>query len=488
MRILTTFIVSLALAGCAGLPGNPARYSSAPAIAGAPADSPLAIAYAQEQAVSGGPLLSGNSVELLIDGPATHDAQLAAIAAAQHHIHLETFLLFDEQLGRRYEEALVERAEQGVTVRIMYDGLGSLMGRRLLPLRLQLAGVQVREYNSLNPIKDPRLWRINRRNHRKIMVVDGAVGFTGGINITDEYLQASECGECQDQNPGEVTDYEAGWRDTHLRLTGPVVNELQRLFARQWREAEPLISSIVTDTIDTVFQPVADLFDVDLISAELASGDPHYFPLQIETGDDTVRVHISRGKNFADLLLQRPRQIGRIVRGKPAHKNRGLYESYLAMILSARQSIWISQAYFVPNQRFVKALKGAVQRGVDVKLLLPRNNNHKIMLHASRYYYEQLLEAGIEVHEYDGPMMHAKTAVIDGVWSTVGSSNLDFRSLLHNDEANAVILGKRFGQQMQQMFERDLQRSETIELEAWRRRPPMQRLQEQTAVLAKYWI
>lgn len=476
LSIAWLFVV---LAGCAGLPGNPERYETAPAIAGAAANSPLAIAYAQEQAVSGGPILSGNKVDLLIDGPATHETQLAAIAAAKHHIHLETFLLFDEQLGRRYEQALVAKAKQGVTVRIMYDGLGSMAGRRLLPLRMKIAGIQIREYNPVNPLKEPRLWRINRRNHRKIMVVDGKVGFTGGINITDEYLQASQ---------GKNLEGEAGWRDTHLRITGPAVTELQKLFARQWQEAEPFLSDMITDTIDGVFQPVADLFDVDLISPDVARDNKNYFPEQPKTGNDTVRVHISRGKNFADLLLQRPRQLGRIVRGKPAHKNRGLYESYLAMVLSAQKSIWISQAYFVPNNRFVNALKAAAARGVDVKLLLPRNNNHKVMLHASRHYYERLLAAGIQVYEYEGPMMHAKTAVIDGVWSTVGSSNLDFRSLLHNDEANAVILGAHFGAEMQHMFRQDLLRANAIQLDVWRKRSTRQKAKERAAALAKYWI
>jgi cardiolipin synthase len=399
-----------------------------------------------ETAITRRPLVAGNRVDLLVDGPATHAAQLAAIARARRSVHLSAYIIQDDSIGRRYRDALVERAREGVEVRVMFDSFGGLLIGQELQDALERAGAQVHEYAPINPIEEPALWRIAQRNHRKLLIVDGRVAFTGGIGISDQYSQSPKSGSM-----------EHGWRDTHIRITGPGAAEFERLFLASWK-AE--------------VGPIPD--------------EAKYFPALRPRGDELVRAVAKNGQDISKLLvspfaraLENVRQAG--------HRN-AIYASYLAAISESRQRVWITQAYFAPNRAFREVLEGAARRGVDVRLLVPANSDVGLLLQVSRHQYMDLLKAGVRIFEYEGPVLHAKTAVVDGVWSTVGSSNLDYLSFIHNDEANAIIVGHSFAREMERMFQDDLGNAREVTLAAWRARPISDRVMQSLASTLKFWI
>ena len=399
-----------------------------------------------ETALARRPLVGGNTVTLLKDGPDTHAAQLAAIASARHHVHLDVYLLTDDDVGQRYAVALGQKAREGVKVRLAFDGLGGLGAGSSFRERLKDAGVQLAEFNTLNPLKDPRLWRITRRNHRKLLVVDGHTAFTGGINITDDYSSPS-------LSPGSTG---GGWRDTHIRIEGPGVAEFQRLFIENW------------ERLKGPMPPAAE-----------------YWPRIAPGGHKMVRAVTDHGEDLLETLLGPAKTVWRVLRGKDARQDHRIYGTYLAAIREARSRVWITQAYFAPNREFVDALSDAARRGVDVRLLMPGKSDVGLMVTAARGSYQTLLDAGLRLYEYDSAMIHAKTAVIDGVWSTVGSSNLDFRSFIFNDEANAIVIGRAFGAQMEQMFEDDLAQARPIVAADWAQRPVLDRHKERLTALIK---
>lgn len=503
-------LLALLLAGCSGLPTADSiptegvewiqtvapgcePPSAAEALRTAVGDDPERLAFARrvgaiETAITRKPMQAGNSVHLLIDGPATHAAQLEAIRAAKHHVHLEVYILTDEKIGQQYAEALAERARAGVKVRLMFDGLGSL-GTTGAKYREEMksAGVEIKEINSLNPLKEPRLWRANRRSHRKLLVVDGKFAFTGGINIMDEYISAppgnksgsgassSSEGGSGSGSSGGSTSRDAGaapskqgagpeskrgmgWRDTHIRVEGPVVADFQREFVRSWEEGRGKIE----------------------LSAE-------YLPPTPAKGPNLVRVVGSEGADFLGLALGVPQKVVRQLLGK-RKRSSPIYASYISAIVEARRRIWITQAYFAPSDELVELLGKAAKRGVDVRIVVPGSSDLTLLPLAARHYYKRMLEAGIKLYEYDSVMIHSKTAVVDGVWSTVGSSNLDFRSLIHNDEANAIIIGREFATEMEEMFEHDLSRSTQVTLGKWEDRPLLDRVKESGAAAIKYWM
>lgn len=430
--------------------------SAEAALTSAVGSNPDALAFARkvgavESLIAREPMLAGNSVELLVDGPATHAAQLAAIRAAQHHIHLDVYILTDEKLGQAYADALQERARAGVKVRVIFDSIGGMGAGLKFRESLRNAGVELYEYNTVNPLKDPRLWRLNRRSHRKLLVVDGLVAFTGGINITDEYAEASPLA-------GSSGTGSQGWRDTHIKVQGPAVAEFQRAFLNTWEQGKGEI--------------------------ELA---PQYWPSLPAKGDNLVRVVANEGADFLQLTLGLPEDVVRELLKKRTEGN-DIYASYLTAISEARHRIWITQAYFAPNKEFLRVLKAAAKRGVDVRILMPGVSDVGLLPLAARSFYDEMLKAGIQLYEYQPVMIHAKTAVVDGVWSTVGSSNLDFRSFIHNDEANAVVIGQAFGAEMEQLYTQDLQQSKQISLAEWRKRPVLEKLKETSAALIKFWI
>jgi cardiolipin synthase len=328
---------------------------------------------------------------------------------------------------------MLERQAAGIQVNLIYDSVGGLSTPRKFFERLSAGGIKVLEFNPVNPLAGKKKeWLLNNRDHRKLLIVDGRVAFLGGINISEAYSSGPF------SRPGkEKGKYAAGWRDTHLQIEGPAVAKLQRLFMDTWtkQRGEPLAKK-------------------------------NYFPRLGKQGAEIVRVI---GSTFTDPYSQ-------------------IYLTLLSAITNAEQRVYLANAYFVPDPKLLEVLTDAARRNVDVRLNLPSQTDAWVVFHAGRSHYTELLRAGVRIYERRGTVMHSKTAVIDGVWSTVGSTNLDWRSFLHNDELNAVILGRDFGKQMETMFAQDLKESKEIHLKNWKRRPFRFRVQEWLARLAEYWL
>ncbi|MBA2350980.1 MAG: cardiolipin synthase [Burkholderiales bacterium] len=385
-----------------------------------------------DQAIDNGVLFAGNEVKLLINGPATYGAMFDAIRKAKRTIHLETYTLADDEVGRRFAEALLERRAAGVTVKVIYDAVGSLTSSDAYFNRLRSHGVQVREFRPVDGVDVLAFWRANQRDHRKMLVVDAKTAFIGGINISSVYSSGSgSLGERKEDGDSE-------WRDTQVRIDGPAAARIQELFLATWVKT----------------------------GGAGAESDVRARALPKPVGHDLVRVISTTGGG----------------------DDYGIYKAYLAAIAVARERIWITQAYFLPNDEFLGALKDAAKRGVDVCILLPGFTDSRIVLQASHSNYEDLLKAGIKLYERDDRLLHAKTAVIDGLWSTVGSSNLDYRSFVHNGEANAVIFGQEFGGQMDALFRSDLKHAHQVELAQWQKRSLWKRFQERFSVLFYHLI
>lgn len=398
-----------------------------------------------EQAVVGTPLVTGNRVTLLIDGPDTYRAMFAAIDGARDHIHLETYILEDDEVGQQFAEALMRKQRDGVQVSVLYDSVGTLGTRREFFQQLRDAGIRTLEYNPVNPLTAKAGWNVNQRDHRKLLIVDGRHAFLGGINISSVYEGGSfskrsgrSSGSSGSRGPEEgQRDDGLPWRDTHIRIDGPVVADLQRLFLSVW---------------------------------EAQKGPPlppaRFFPDLKPVGNDVVRA----------------------IGSSPDEPFSLIYATLISAINSAETDILITNAYFVPDPQLVEALKAAVARGVKVVLLLPSKTDSGLVFHAGRASYTELLEAGIRIYERRGALLHSKTALIDGVWATVGSTNLDWRSFLHNLEVNAVVLGGDFGGQLQGLFARDLKESTEITLDAWRGRGLRLRFKEALSKAWEYWL
>jgi cardiolipin synthase A/B len=448
----------LALAGCASLPdvGRPQEMPRAQAVEFENARGPVSASQgaaileelkrqsgdidilqkhlALEQAINAdSPLVLGNKLVLLQDGPATYKAMFAAIRKAKDHINLETYIFEDDDVGKQFADLLLESQAAGVQVNLIYDSVGCLNTPKEFFERLAAAGIQVLEFNPVNPLAgNKKEWLLNNRDHRKLLVVDGRSAFLGGINISESYSSSP-----YSRSARRKTAKPAGWRDTHLQVEGPVVAEFQRLFMDTWtkQRGKPLSAK-------------------------------KYFPKLDKQGDEIVRAIGSASADPHSLI----------------------YLTLLSVITHAEQRVYLTNAYFVPDPQFLETLTGAARRGVDVKLILPSYSDSWAVFHAGRSHYTMLLRAGVKIYERRGAVMHSKTASIDGVWSTIGSTNLDWRSFLHNDELNAAILGRDFARQMDAMFAGDLAESEAIDLNRWKRRPWMFRLKEWLARLAEYWL
>lgn len=322
-------------------------------------------------------------------------AMLAAIRSARTTIHFETYILRADAIGEQFLEALVERAQAGVQVRLLYDGLGSLglSGSFLDPLRA--AGGKVAIYHPIAPWRAK--WGLNKRDHKKILVVDGLVGFTGGINIGLEYAAKEVGGE--------------GWLDWHARVEGPAVFELSVSFGRTWTKA----------TDERLPQPVVP-----------------------------------------------PPALGRNVLGTQVIDNTGvrsrwiMHRAYLHAIHMAERDISIMNAYFIPELNLRRAFRKAVERGVSVRVIVPSDSDVFAVRHASRYLYRRLMAAGVRVFEWPETMMHAKVGIIDGVWSSIGSYNLDRRSILHNLEVGLVCIDEPLAAKLQAEFEADIARCREV--------------------------
>jgi len=387
---------------------------------------------ALEEAIVGSPLTTGNQVVLLQDGPATYRAMLAAILAAEDHINMETYIIEDDDVGQRFAQALIDKQRQGVQVHLIHDSAGTRATPAAFFERLAASGIQVLEFNPLNPLMARKEWELNRRDHRKLLIVDGRTAFLGGINISSVYSGGSFSQGMRPRPPGSPA-----WRDTDLQLQGPVVAELQKLFLATWESQK---------------------------GTSLAA--KNYFP-RIESAG---------------------RQVVRAIGSSPDEPYSLIYATLLSAIGSAESSVHLTNAYFAPDPQLLAALEAAARRGVDVTLILPSRTDSWLVFHAGRGYYEQLLRAGVRIHERRSAILHSKTALIDGVWATVGSTNLDWRSFLHNHELNAVVLGVEFGHQVQAMFDRDLAASDAVTLAQWERRPVHLRFKESLARIWEYWL
>lgn len=388
------------------------------------------------ESVSGSPLTSGNKVTLLIDGPTTYAAMFKAMENARDHINIETFIIEDDETGRRFSDLWLKKQAEGVQVNLIYDSRGSFYTPASFFQRLRDAGVQVVAFNPVNPLKARRSWSMAHPDHRKILVVDGKFVFTGGINISAVYASPpSGASGLSGVKPGKKSPII--WRDTDVQIEGPVVAEFQKLFLQTWEQQKgPKLSG------------------------------RNYFPELKAVGTSLVRA----------------------VGSSPGQTNRLTFIMYVSAITFAEQSLHLTNAYFVPDDETVKALGDAARRGVDVKLLLPGSTDTTLTLNAGRYYFSELLKSGVKIYERRNVMLHAKTMVVDGVWSTVGSTNMDFWSFSSNDEVNAAILDKGFATEMAKMFAEDLAASHEILPEEWKKRPLFSKIKEWLAHRFKRWL
>ncbi|OWW22150.1 cardiolipin synthase [Noviherbaspirillum denitrificans] len=396
----------------------------------------LARHVAAEEAISGRPLVAGNKIVLLDDGPATMRAMMSAIEGARDHINLETYIFEADEVGNALANLLMKKKAAGIVVNLIYDSIGSKDTPKEFFDRLREAGVNVLEFNPVNPTRTRGEWDINQRDHRKILLVDGRIAFTGGVNISRVYGKSSFLrGKRDDPPPKDVK--EAAWRDTHMQIEGPVVAEFQKFFLDTWQRqsGHPL--------------PAAN-----------------YFPVLKPAGNALVRA----------------------IASTPDREDFSVYKTYISAFAHADKSIHITSAYFVPDQQVLQAMIDAARRGVDVRIIFPSFSDFGLMLDAARSHYDDLLAAGIHVYERKAAMLHAKTAVIDGVWSTIGSTNIDMRSFLHNDEVNAVVLSAEFADRMEALFERDLQQSVEITADTWSRRGLRSRLRGWAVRIFEYWL
>jgi cardiolipin synthase len=383
---------------------------------------------ALEQAINDSPLILGNKVTLLQDGAATYPAMFAAIRNARDHVNLETYIIEDDEIGRQFSDLLLEAQGRGIQVNVIFDSVGGINTPRAFFERLTAGGVEVLEFSPVNPVSMAMPWMLYNRDHRKLLVVDGRIAFIGGINISSVYSSGSVV-----KRNAEPDGNTTAWRDTDLQIEGPVVAELQMLFMDTWQKQHG--------------KPLAE---------------KEYFPALKVEGKDIVRA----------------------VGSTPDDPYSLMYLTLISAIGNAEKHVSLTNAYFVPDRQLLKALTDAAGRGVDVKLILPSHSDSSTTFHAGRSHYAALLKAGVKIYERRGALLHSKTALIDGVWSSVGSSNLDWRSALDNDEVNAVVLGREFAQQMQAMFAADLAASDAIDLERWERRPLLFRFKE---LIARLW-
>jgi cardiolipin synthase len=364
-------------------------------------------------------------VTLLIDGPATYAAMMKAIKGATDHIHFESFIFEEDEVGRRFADLLLKKRAEGISVNLIYDPVGSSNTSAAFFKRLRDGGIRIVEFNPATPVIVWG-WRLTHRDHRKILIVDGEVAFTGGVNISGVYSEGYSQGGQGNQ-----------WRDTHVQVEGPAVAEFQRLFLDMWKrhKGSPLVSR-------------------------------NYFPPLQPAGSDLVEV----------------------IGSAPGENNRLTYLMYLSAILFARRSVYLTAAYFVPDDQMAAALEDAARSAVEVELVLPSASDQDLVLYAGRSYYEDLLEAGVKVYERRGAVLHAKTAVIDDVWSTVGSTNMDLWSFARNYEVAAIVVGSDFADEMKALFAADVEASNQVTREAWSKRPLSERVREWFARLARSWL
>jgi len=348
------------------------------------------------------PMVGGNQVQALVNGSEIFPAMLDAIRSAQTSITLETYIYWSGSVGREFTDALLERSQQGVRVKVLLDWFGSELDDNLLE-QMRTGGVDIHRYN---PPAWHNLHRMNHRTHRRLLVVDGRVGFIGGAGLSDKWT-----GDAQDPEH---------WRDSHFRVQGPVVTQLQSAFIDNW--------------IATTGELLLSL---------------DYLPRVAEGGDASAQVFTA----------------------SPGGGSKSMQLMYLRAITSAATSIDLSAAYFIPDEVALKSLVHALERGVRVRIIVPGPHmDSRLVQHASRALWGELLAHGAEIHEFQTTMFHCKVMVVDGLWVSVGSTNIDSRSFSINDEANLNVYDAAFAASMTAIFEDDIRQSRRILLEEWQGR------------------
>lgn len=390
------------------------------------------------QRIDGGaPLWNGNRVEIYTKGEDAFAAMLESIRAAQREVLIESYIFKDDDTGRHFFAELAAAVERGVTVRLLADAVGSSSTKSEFWCKMRDRRIDCKLFHPLFPY----LWAQAYRDHRKILVVDREVGFTGGMNIGEEYgsFRSSLPRFLRGRKPAPPPppkDPKTGdaplptWRDTHLRVTGPVAWELAVVFAEGWKRAE---------------------------------GTPFELP--------PLQLPPEPPPGTRALVLD----------SQPRRGHMEVASALAAISVGAKSRIWLTNAYFAPGHLAVRLLIRAAKRGVDVRLLLPGKSDVALIQHAAHGYYRRLLEGGVRIFEYQPSVLHAKTLVADGLISVVGSSNLDFRSFVFNAECNLVMLDRAVACDLETAFERDLEQSKEIQIEEWKQRTFWHRLGDRAA-------
>jgi cardiolipin synthase len=364
----------------------------------------------------GPPLVSGNRVQALYNGDQIFPSMLEAIHAARHSIDFETYIYWSGDIGKKFADALAERARAGVKVHLLADWVGSEKMDAAMQKAMEDSGVQIRKYH---PLSWYNLARVNHRTHRKLLVVDGRVGFTGGVGIADNWL-----GHAQDENH---------WRDSHFKIEGPAVAHMQAAFMDNWMKT----------------------------TGEVLHGDDYFPALEMVGG-----------------------QSAQVFRSSPAEGAESMRLMYLMSVAAARKHIYIANAYFVPDDLALTMLTRALKRGVKISIMMPGKHTDAASVRgASRARWGTLLEAGADLYEYEPTMYHCKVMVVDGLWTSVGSTNFDSRSFRLNDEANLNVYDAAFAEQQITTFEQDVKLARRISYEEWKNRPWTEKVLEHGAAL-----
>jgi cardiolipin synthase len=459
--------VLLAVVGCASVPqvrtpsvsaasqrtialrdgrGPLSRRQTAAVIQQLEHDSPNPTALARhlaiEQALAGDSLLSGNSVTVLRDGAQTFPAMFQALRAARRSVCLEYYIFEDVAVdGEHITDLLLERHAAGVDVALIYDAVGSSGTPNAVFEKLKAGGVRVLAFNPVNPLNAHGHWSINDRDHRKILVADDTVAIVGGINMSSTYESGPAVGSggsgpsagdkpAADKGTGDkaAADKGAYWRDTDVQIQGPAAAQLARLFRQHWQQQ---------------------------------GGSP----------GDEVAPEVPGGNAGSEVI--------RILGSQPGALAPRYYAALLSAVRVANQRVWITTAYFVPTHGEMHALIAAARRGLDVRLLVPSEGDSGPALAVQRSTYGALLRAGVKIFERQGVILHTKCVVIDGVWTVIGSSNFDHRSVLFNDEVDAIVIGSGVAEDLERYFQEDVMGARAVQRTEWAHRSWRERAKEQ---------
>lgn len=369
------------------------------------------------------PIYNNNRVEILKNGEEKFEALFRDIEAAQHHIHIEYYIYENDEIGNRLCDLLIQKVKEGVDIRFIYDDFGSRSIRKTLARKMREHGIDAHAFLKITFV--PFSNRINYRNHRKIVVIDGQVGYIGGINVSDKYINKGDNGA-------------AYWRDTHLRIEGPGVHYLQYIFIGDW----------------------------NFCSESKLSLNFSYFPKP-----DSLKIHDDSNK-----LIQ-------IAASGPDSDTPTIMYSLIRAIQLAKKRVLITTPYFIPGETVLNTIIIAALSGIDVKLIVPKNSDSRFVNAAAFSYLGDLLKAGVKVYLYERGFIHAKTMVIDDSISIIGTANMDTRSFDLNFEVNAVVYDEAFSLELKKDFELDLMDCQELTMLQWDSRSNLQYLGDKTARL-----